>query len=293
MLKTNIGRGLLVLAGVFAMTGAVAFYALRHPKGSGGQGSSSSADAALIHFVKDPEPAPSIQARDLSGNPVSSADWKGKVVLLNFWATWCPPCREEIPELISLQRQYKDRLQIIGVSEDDDPPEKVLQFVQKVGINYPVIMATTELTDAYGGVPALPTSFVINAQGRVMQRHTGVYPIETYIQEVRALLGLPVDGRIETFADTGQVFLKNVANATDLPGVSFAGLTSEQKKIALHRLNAEPCTCGCKLTLAECRVTDTACPVSQAMAEKVVKEVAAGGTAEPQASSDAGKPAGN
>jgi thiol-disulfide isomerase/thioredoxin len=215
------------------------------------------------------------------------------VVLLNFWATWCPPCREEIPELISLQTQYKDRLQIIGVSEDDDPPQKVLQFVQKVGINYPVIMATTELSDAYGGVPALPTSFLINAQGRVMQRHTGVYPIETYIQEVRAMLGLSVDGRIETFADTGQVFLKNVANATDLPGVSFAGLTPEQKKIALRRLNAEPCTCGCKETLAECRVTDTECPVSQAMAEKVVREVAAGGLAEPQTSSDAGKPASN
>ena len=288
MLKTNIEKVLLVLVAVFAFAGAVVFHAVHHPKGRSGQalaamhgmaaGSPAAAGPAVIRFVKDPESAPSFQARDLSGNTVSSADWKGKVVLLNFWATWCPPCREEIPELISLQKQYKDRLQIVGVSEDDDPPQKVLQFVQRAGMNYPVVMATSELTDAYGGVPALPTSFVIDPQGRVVQRDTGEYPIETYDQEIRALLGLPFAGHIETFADTGQVFLKNAANATDLPDVDFSGLTPEQKKVALHRLNAEGCTCGCKLTLAECRINDTSCPISKALAAQVVKEVASGKT---------------
>jgi thiol-disulfide isomerase/thioredoxin len=304
MLKTNIEKGLLVLVASFAFAGAVSFHAMRHPKGTStsdqalasmhgmAAGSPGTAEPAVIRFVKNPESAPSFQARDLSGNTVSSADWKGKVVLLNFWATWCPPCREEIPELISLQKQYKDRLQIIGVSEDDDPPQKVLQFVQRAGMNYPVVMATTELTDAYGGVPALPTSFVIDPQGRVVQRHTGEYPIETYDQEIRALLGMPFAGHIETFADTGQVFLKNAANATDLPDVDFSGLTPEQKKVALHRLNAEGCTCGCKLTLAECRINDTSCPISKALAAQVVKEVASGSTAQ-QPSSDAAKPAGN
>ena len=146
-------------------------------------------------------------------------------------------------------------------------------------MNYPGGDGHYQLTDAYGGVPALPTSFVIDPQGRVVQRHTGEYPIETYDSEIRALLGLPFDGHIETFADTGQVFLKNAANATDLPGVDFTGLTPEQKKLALHRLNAEGCTCGCKLTLAECRINDTSCPVSKAMAAQIVKEVAGGSTA--------------
>jgi len=155
-----------------------------------------------------------------------------------------------------------------------------------------VVMATSELTDAYGGVPALPTSFVIDPQGRVVQRHTGEYPIETYDQEVRALLGMPVDARIETFPDTGQVFLNNAANATDLPDVDFSGLTPEQKKVALHRLNAEGCTCGCKLTLAECRINDSSCAISKALAAQIVKEVASGSTAQ-QPSSDAAKPAGN
>jgi thiol-disulfide isomerase/thioredoxin len=231
----------------------------------------------VIRFVKNPEAAPPLQGRDLSGAAVSGVDWNGKVVLVNFWATWCPPCREEIPELIALQKQFKDRLQIVGVSEDDDPPENVLKFSQQKGMNYPIVMATPELIAAYGGVAALPTTFVVDTQGRVVQKHAGLYPMDSYVRDIRALLGLPVDARIETFEDTGQVFLKNAANATELPGVNLAGLTPEQKKRALHRLNAESCTCGCPLTLSQCRVNDTECPVSTKLAAQVVKEIVHGG----------------
>jgi thiol-disulfide isomerase/thioredoxin len=230
----------------------------------------------VIRFVKNPEAAPPLQGRDLSGAAVSVVDWNGKVVLVNFWATWCPPCREEIPELIALQKQFKDHLQIVGVSEDDDPPENVLRFSQRKGMNYPIVMATPELIAAYGGVVALPTTFVVDTQGRVVQKHAGLYPMDSYVRDIRALLGLPVDARIETFEDTGQVFLKNAANATELPGVNLAGLTPEQKKRALHRLNAESCTCGCPLTLSQCRVNDTECPVSTKLAAQVVKEVVRG-----------------
>jgi thiol-disulfide isomerase/thioredoxin len=230
----------------------------------------------VIRFVKNPEMAPPLHARDLSGAAVSVADWNGKVVFVNFWATWCPPCREEIPELIELQKQFKDRLQIVGISEDDDPAEDVLKFAQQKGINYPVVMSTPELIAAYGGVPALPTTFVLNTQGRVVEKHAGLHPIDSYIREIRALLGLPVDARVETFVDTGQVFLRNAVNATELPGVNLAGLTPEQKKKALHRLNAESCTCGCPFTLSQCRVNDTGCPVSTKLAAQVVKEVVRG-----------------
>ena len=289
---------MLLLAAVLAVAGT--YYAIIHAKGSARGAESvahaaspSGSDPAVIRFVKDPEPAPPFQARDISGNALSAADWKGKVVLLNFWATWCEPCRQELPELISLQTQYKDRLQIIGISEDDDPPAKVLQFAQRQGINYPIVMATSELTDAYGGVPALPTSFVIDTQGRVVQRHTGIYSVDAYNREFRSLLGLPTDARIETFEDTGQVLLKNAANASELPGVSFDGLTPEQKKVALHRMNAEGCTCGCKLTIAQCRINDDTCATSKGLAAEVVKEVAGGGAKRPASPSEAAKPAGN
>jgi thiol-disulfide isomerase/thioredoxin len=233
-------------------------------------------NAKVIRFAKDPETAPPFLLRDLNGKIVSIADGKGKVVILNFWATWCPPCREEIPEFVKLQQAYKDKLLIIGASEDDDGPQKVQQFAERFAMNYPIVMATKELIDNYGGVPALPTSFLIDPQGRVVQKHTGLYEYEVYEREVRALAGLPVDARIETFADTGQIFLKNAANATELPDVDLSGLTADQKKEALHRLNAETCTCGCTLTLAECRINDSSCPVSKPAANEVVKRVRAG-----------------
>jgi thiol-disulfide isomerase/thioredoxin len=84
--------------------------------------SGSSANLPVIRFVKNPESAPPLQAQDLLGKPITKENWGGKVVLVNFWATWCPPCREEIPELLELEKEYKGQLQIVGISEDDDPP---------------------------------------------------------------------------------------------------------------------------------------------------------------------------
>ena len=233
---------------------------------------SGDSNSPVIRFVANPEMAPPLQARDIFDKSVSNADWAGKVVLVNFWATWCPPCREEIPELIELKKQYGDRLQIIGISEDEDSPEKVLKFARQQGITYPIIMATPQLVASYGGVPALPTSFLLDTQGRVVQKHSGLYPIASYHREIRALLGLPIDARIETFVDTGQVLLKNAVNATELPNVNFNGLDAEQKKRALHRMNAESCTCGCNLTISQCRVNDSECETSMKMAAQIVKE---------------------
>jgi cytochrome c biogenesis protein CcmG/thiol:disulfide interchange protein DsbE len=230
----------------------------------------------VIRFVKDPEMAPPLETQDISGRPVNKSAWGGKVVLINFWATWCPPCRMEIPELLRLKSIYGDQLEIIGISEDEDAPADVLKFAQHVGIHYPIVMATPELIASYGGVPALPTSFLIDTQGRVVQKHSGLYPIENYHREIRSLLGLPIDARVETFVDAGQIFLKNAVNATELPDVDFKGLTAEQKKQALHRLNAESCTCGCTLTLSQCRVNDTECATSKGLAAQVVKEVVHG-----------------
>jgi len=273
----NNRRTLLLLAIALVVAAALglvtSIYALRRARA---EQAASGPDAKVIRFARNPEMAPPFLLHDISGRIVSTADWKGKVVILNFWATWCPPCREEIPELVQLQAKYKDKLLIVGASEDDDGPQKVQQFAQRYGMNYPIVMATRELIDNYGGVPALPTSFIIDPQGRVMMKHTGLYDYEVYEREVRALSGLPVEARIETFDDTGQIFLKNAANATELPDVDLSGLTAAQKKEALHRLNAEGCTCGCKLTLAECRINDSTCPVSKGAANDVVKRVRAG-----------------
>jgi thiol-disulfide isomerase/thioredoxin len=230
----------------------------------------------VIRFVKNPEMAPPLEALDILGNPVNKNNWGGKVVIVNFWATWCPPCREEIPELLALKAEFQDRMEIVGISEDDDGPRAVLKFAKQQGMTYHILMATGNLIDAYGGVPALPTSFLIDPQGRVVMKHSGLYPFESYEREIRSLLGMPTDARVETFVDMGQVFLKNAANATELPGVSFKGLSADQKKRALRRMNSEGCTCGCKLTVSQCRVNDTGCPVSVDMAAEIVKQAVSG-----------------
>lgn len=235
---------------------------------------------ATVKFVSDPAPAPAFQANDLAGQSISSTTFPGKVVLLSFWATWCPPCRLEIPELIDLQKRYKDRLQIIGISMDDaDTPAEikhVANVATQLGINYPVLIANSKLVDEYGGVPALPTTFVLNTNGRIVQKHTGLYEEGDFENEIRLLANLPVNAKVETFEDTGQIFLQNAAKATELPDVDFSGLTPDQKRAALKRMNSETCTCGCGLTIAECRVNDTDCDVSKDLAAKIVKEIEAG-----------------
>ena len=248
---------------------------------------------SIVKFASDPAPVPAFEMKDLSGQSISSATFPGKVVLLSFWATWCPPCRLEIPELIDLQKRYKDKLQIIGISMDDaDTPAEIKHVgdvAAELGINYPVVIANPHLVDEYGGVPALPTTFVLNTNGRIVQKHTGLYEEGDFDNEIRLLSNLPVNAKVETFEDKGQIFLQNAAKATELPDVDFSALTPDQKRAALKRMNSESCTCGCGLTIAECRVNDTECDVSKGLAAKIVKEVKEGRAGSQETIKPAGK----
>jgi len=230
----------------------------------------------VIRFVRDPDPAPDFQLKDLAGRDLSLASAKGKVVFLNFWATWCGPCRAEIPSLIELQNRYNDRLQIIGLADDDDP-DTVKHVVESEGINFPVAMVTDKVRFDYGGVSALPTVFVIDSEGRIVQKHVGLFNPALYETEVRALLGLPIAAKVETFVDTGEIFLKHADRATLLPGVNMTKLTPEQRQAALHKFNAEECPCGCKMTLAQCRIYDRGCTFSLDRTAAIIQEILAAG----------------
>lgn len=124
----------------------------------------------------------------LDGTPLQLSSYRGKVVLLDFWATWCDPCREETPHFVELQRAYGDRgLQVIGVSMDDTSTP-VREFYQQFRMNYPVVMGDAKTGEAYGGVLGLPIAFLLDREGRIVAKHMGATKAETFDHEIAALL---------------------------------------------------------------------------------------------------------
>ena len=126
---------------------------------------------------------------DLNGHEVSSAQLKGKVVVVDFWATWCVPCIGEIPGYIELQKKYADKgLVIVGVSVDQKGPDYVRKFVKAKGMNYTIAMADDTITDTFGGFDAIPTTFLIDREGRIINRKTGAVPEAQYEKLIQQAL---------------------------------------------------------------------------------------------------------
>jgi len=163
-----------------AILAVIAFIATRHwsrPTGSMRRGN------AVTHPL-----APDFSLTDLSGQTLQLAHYRGKVVLLNFWATWCAPCRSEIPRFVDLQNVYdREGLQIVGISLDDDP-KRVHAFYQQLRMNYPVAIGDAKLAEQYGGVLGLPVSFLIGRDGRIYAKYAGETDISMIGREIKSLL---------------------------------------------------------------------------------------------------------
>jgi thiol-disulfide isomerase/thioredoxin len=127
--------------------------------------------------------------KDLEGKQVDLASFKGKVILLNFWATWCGPCKAEIPGFVELQAKYRDQLTVIGYSVDDDAP-KARAFAQEYKMNYPVLLGEgrEDVQDAFGPIWGIPASFLIGKDGRVCKKHLGIAPKSVFEKEITALI---------------------------------------------------------------------------------------------------------
>jgi len=160
------------------------------------QGSASASGGATI----DPDaaadalavgkPAPlQFTMQDMNGIDVKLASFKGKVIVLNFWATWCGPCQEEIPSLVELQQQYGDQLVVLGVSIDD-PLSKLKPYATKMHMNYPVLVGKDrqDVQDAYGPLFGIPVSVFVDRDGRIWKRHSGIASKEQFEREIKALL---------------------------------------------------------------------------------------------------------
>ncbi len=122
---------------------------------------------------------PDFALTSLDGEAFNTADQQGRVLLINFWATWCAPCRVEIPDLIALQEELgSEEFDVLGISVDQDDPQYVKDYVESMNINYPVLIDDGEVADGFGGVYALPTTFVIDKTGKITHKTIGIFPVE-------------------------------------------------------------------------------------------------------------------
>jgi len=135
------------------------------------------------------QPAPEFTLQSLDGKTVHLADFRGKGVLLNFWATWCQPCKIEMPWFVQLQKQYGPQgLQVVGIAMDDASPEDIRKFAQDLGVNYPVLIGKEAVGDAYGGVPFMPETFYIGRDGKVVDKVVGLISRSEIEEDVKKAL---------------------------------------------------------------------------------------------------------
>ena len=133
--------------------------------------------------------APDFTLKDVHNEDVQLSEFKGKVVLLNFWATWCGPCKIEMPWFVEFQRTYKDRgFSVIAVSMDEEGWDIVRPFTEELKLNFPVVIGNDEMAEEFGGVEALPTTFIIDKEGRIAATHQGLVSKGDYEDEIESLL---------------------------------------------------------------------------------------------------------
>jgi thiol-disulfide isomerase/thioredoxin len=180
----------IIVITVIALIG-ITIYADRATRVSGAGGSRMDSNVAG-------KPEPQIKLKDLSGNDVNLADYKGKVVFVNFWATWCDPCRVEIPWLIAMQNKYGHKgFTVLGIAMDEEGKSAVAPFLdkerfdvdgQKLPMNYPILLGTDEAADKFGGILGYPSSFLISRDGKIITKFQGLKSEDELAKAVESLL---------------------------------------------------------------------------------------------------------
>ena len=143
------------------------------PSGAGGKIGSKAADFSL---------------KSTTGKTIKLSDYKNKVVIIDFWATWCGPCRRGIPDLVAIQNEFKNDVVIIGISVDTDTKMEVPKFIKEKGINYAVVFADDAIAKKYGGIEGIPASFVIDKTGLIADAHVGLVPKSILVDKIKSLL---------------------------------------------------------------------------------------------------------
>jgi thiol-disulfide isomerase/thioredoxin len=224
--------------------------------------------------------APPISLTDIAGKKLDLADYKGKVVVLDFWATWCGPCRIEIPGLIEMQDRYASRgFSVVGISLDDDP-QPVVEFYKELKMNYPVAVGNQRVGELYGGVLGLPTTFLIGRDGRIYAKHVGATEISVMEDEVQQLLAMSPTAEDTDFkpglapGSSGKIEVEDPAAIdSEIPGLNLTKLTAAQIEALKKQLVSVQCPCGCKITVMKCRQVDRACSASLKIAKEQMQKI--------------------
>ncbi len=181
LIAIEVAFGLLVTVFVAAV-GVMGFMGIRDhmPSGSERRGGG----AAMVG-----KPLPGFNLEDAGGARYTNREIEGKVILLNFWATWCGPCRTEMPWFVEFQNRYKDKdFTVLAVSMDQEGWEVVRPFVEEQGLNFPVFIGDDDFAGAFGGVSVLPTTLIVDRTGKIIARHQGLISKSEYEKEIEALL---------------------------------------------------------------------------------------------------------
>src|ERR1051326_3130145 len=142
----------------------------------------------VYHPARPAATVPALSVADLNGKPLDTSSYKGKVLLVNFWAAWCTSCADEVPQFMALEKKYgNDGLQVIGFSVDDDPQE-LRDFYRKYQMNYPVAPSNSSVAEAFGGVFGLPTTVIVGRDGKVRARHEGNVDFAALDKELEGLV---------------------------------------------------------------------------------------------------------
>jgi peroxiredoxin len=186
-IRAILGCEVFVSIRTFLAAGTIAAVALL---ASCSQTSAAHASDNAAAERSDRKPAPDFTLQDANGTPIKLSDYRGKAVLLNFWATWCGPCGLEIPWFTQFQQQYKSKgLEIVGVSMDEEGWKAVKPYIAEHKINYRILLGNDSVTQLYGGVDSLPTTFIIGRDGKVSYVHVGLAGKNQYQSEIENVLG--------------------------------------------------------------------------------------------------------
>lgn len=141
-----------------------------------------------VSTTKTNDLAPEFTLKLTDGKDIKLSDHKGKIIIIDFWATWCFPCRRGIPDLVDIQKKYPKDVVVIGISLDTETIDDVIPFIKHFGINYPIAYGTAEVVYAYGNIESIPTSFIVNQSGKIVDKHIGLMNKSAYINKIAELL---------------------------------------------------------------------------------------------------------